>query len=466
MQQFKRLDDTIAAISTSIGQGGIGIVRISGPLAKAIAQEIFLAKSPQKKNAFKSAAVSYGWIVNKENNGEPIDEVLLTFFRAPHSYTKEDIVEISCHGGIVPLKSILNLVLNHGARLAEPGEFTQRAFLNGRIDLTQAEAVLDIIQSKTDAFLRVSTNQLKGELSTELESIREELMGAYMELEALVNFPEDEINGQTQGLLYEKINIAQKRVVVLLASSDHGRILKEGMTIVLCGKTNVGKSSLLNVLLRAPRAIVSPIAGTTRDTIEETAQIQGIPFQLIDTAGFLTPSDIIEEEAIRRSRMSVKKADLILFLLDTSQELTKEDFELIENVKEKNVIVILNKSDLKQKLDEEKIKTIFPGKTILKISALKKEGIKALEETILDKVWHGKIVDTHGILISNLRHIESLKRCQDALLKALNILKQGISLEFVSEEIKEAVNVLDEITGRDVSQDLLEKIFSQFCIGK
>ncbi|MBF0522151.1 MAG: tRNA uridine-5-carboxymethylaminomethyl(34) synthesis GTPase MnmE [Candidatus Omnitrophica bacterium] len=466
MHEFKKIDDTIAAISTPVGQGGIGVIRLSGPLSLSIAQKIFVSKNKKETDSFKNFTVHYGWIVDKQNSDDIIDEVLLTLMRSPHSYTAEDVVEISCHGGIVSLKAILELVLRHGARLAEPGEFTKRAFLNGRMDLAQAEAVLDIIQSKTDAFLRVSTHQLKGELSTELENIREILMDVYTEIEAYVNFPEDEINEQAQGVLVDKIRQANGRITRLLSSSEHGRILKEGITVVLCGKTNVGKSSLLNAFLKTPRAIVSDIAGTTRDTIEETAQIKGIPFQIIDTAGFLTPSDSIEEEAIRRSRLSVEKADLILFLLDISQQLTQEDYALMESVKQKNVLVVLNKSDLKPQWDEKNIADLFCGQDILKISALKKEGIQDLEEKIVEKVWHGQVIDTHGILVSNLRHIESLKCAQTSLLKAQDIFKQGISLEFISEEIKESVHFLDEITGRNIDIDLLDKIFTQFCIGK
>ncbi|HNV23400.1 MAG TPA: tRNA uridine-5-carboxymethylaminomethyl(34) synthesis GTPase MnmE [Candidatus Omnitrophota bacterium] len=465
MSEFKKINDTIAAIATPVGQGGIGIVRLSGNQAFRITEEIFVAKASKKKS-LENGRIHYGWIIDSNNNDEPLDEVLVMAFRAPQSYTQEDVIEINCHGGIVVLKSILSLILEKGARLAEPGEFTKRAFLNGRIDLTQAEAVLDIIQSKTDAFLRVSTHQLKGELAIVLEAIREELMNVYTQTEAFVNFPEDEIDKQSQSALSHQILLVQNRISELLVSSAHGRVLKEGMSLVLCGKTNVGKSSLLNALLKTPRAIVSPIAGTTRDTIEEMAQIQGIPFQMIDTAGFLNPSDMIEEEAIRRSRMSLEKAEFVLFVLDLNQNLTQEDFLLMEQIKHKSMIVVLNKKDLKQNLDEKELQDFLKEKDSVKVSAVTQEGIRELEEKILEHVWQGKIVDTHGVLISNLRHIESLKHCEVTLLKAQDILKNDMPLEFVSEEIKEAIHFLDEITGRDISQDLLEKIFSQFCIGK
>ncbi|MDP8212878.1 MAG: tRNA uridine-5-carboxymethylaminomethyl(34) synthesis GTPase MnmE [Candidatus Zapsychrus exili] len=466
MHKLKNIEDTIAAISTPAGTGGIGIVRLSGPESLNIAEKIFLSKTGKKVVQFKSFSVHYGWAIDKDNNNEIIDEVLLSVMRAPKSYTTEDIVEISCHGGGVALRSILKAVINLGARLAEPGEFTKRAFLNGRIDLTQAEAVLDIINSKTDAFLKVSTHQLKGDLSLELESIREELMNIYTEIEAFVNFPEDEIDVQGKKNLMLDIESSKARVDSLLSTSDQGRILKEGIKIVLCGRTNIGKSSLLNVLLKTPRAIVSDIAGTTRDTIEETTQINDIPFQIIDTAGILTPNNTIEQEAIKRSHDSIESSDLVILILDSSFPLSREDEDIIENVKDKNVLVVLNKSDLENNLDEKRIRETFLNKNILKISALNKIGIDGLKEAIVNFVLHGETIKTDGIFISNLRHIQSLQNGQKALMLAGKNLNREMSLEFVSESIKEAINFLDEITGRNANQDLLDKIFSQFCIGK
>ena len=461
MSSYKNIDDTIVAISTAAGQGGIGIVRLSGNQSLVIADQMFQSHNGRKPSEFKSFTVHYGWIMKEK---EMIDEVLLTVMKEPKSYTKEDMVEISCHGGTVPLRAILKLACDFGARLAEPGEFTKRAYLNGRIDLTQAEAVLDIIQAKTDTFLRVSTNQLKGELSTELEAIREYLMHAYVEIEALVNFPEDDIEVQARGRLKEDLQSATERVAKLLRSSEQGRILKEGIKIVLCGKPNVGKSSLLNILLKTPRAIVSEIAGTTRDTIEETAQIQGIPFQIVDTAGILEPRDVIEQEAVRRSHLSIASADLVLFIVDASQNLTDEDNQLIENIKDKTVLVVFNKCDLPARTTTNDLKKVF--KNFSKVSALKKTGIEELEETIVKSVGHNQKIDTHGLLISNVRHINALKDCQKALQKARQNFDDNLSLEFLSEDIKMAVHHLDAITGRNIDTDLLETIFSQFCIGK
>lgn len=469
MYQLKNNDDTISAISTPTGQGGIGIVRLSGKKSLPIADKIFKPKNGRKPSALKNATVHYGAIIDRAND-RIVDEALMTVMRGPKSYTKEDVVEFSCHGGAASLRSALRLTMDHGARLAEPGEFTKRAFLNGRIDLAQAEAVLDIIQAKTDAFLHVSTNQLKGELSTVLEQIRETLLTIYVEIEAIVNFPEDEIDASADTRNYAaiqtKIREAKNRVDQLLKTGEHGRILKEGIKIVLCGRPNVGKSSLLNALLRTPRAIVSEVAGTTRDTIEETAQIKGIPFQLVDTAGVLEPRDLVEEEAVKRSRMYITGADLVLFVFDASQELSGEDETLMNAVNGRNVIAVLNKSDLTQKIDESRVKQRYAQREPVPVSALKGKGIDKLEGAIVESVWHGNNMDAHGLMVSNLRHIQSLKGCAASLEKGIQILKNGQSLEFASEEIKIAVNALDGITGRNIDADLLENIFSQFCIGK
>ncbi len=465
MPQLSYIDDTIVAIATPAGQGAIGMVRLSGNNALRIADKIFASRDKQKPSAMKSFTAHYGDVIRGK---ETIDEALLTVMRAPKSYTREDVVEISAHGGVASVRAIFNLAVTLGARVAEPGEFTKRAFLNGRIDLAQAEAVLDLIHSRTEAFLRVSANQLKGELSTELERIREQLMNVYVTIEAIINFPEDDVDVEKKWALslHERMHEAQKAIQQLLDSADHGRILKEGIKVVICGRPNVGKSSLLNVLLKQPRAIVSPIAGTTRDTIEETAQIEGIPFQLVDTAGVLEPRDLIEEEAIRRSQMSIRGADLVLFILDASAALNAEDEKLFDLVRGRPLVIILNKCDLRSTIDERKVKAAFPDGRILRVSALSKEGITQLEKEIVAQVWHGKVVDTHGILISNARHVRALQEALAALTQARETLKKRISLEFVSEEIKRAVNFLDTITGRHIDNDLLEQIFARFCIGK
>ncbi len=471
MYQYQGMEDTIVAIATATGPSGIGIVRMSGNKAFAIADAVFkpARDDAPKPSVCKTHTIHYGHIVERQKTrvGEIIDEVLLTVLRAPRTYTGEDIIEINCHGGRVVLQNVLALLLRKGARLAEPGEFTKRAFLNGRMDLTQAEAVLDMIHAKTNALLRVTTQQLKGALASELESIREDLMNVYIELEALVNFPEDDVDNQTQKKFFKSVKGALERVNHLLKSSRKGRLLREGIRIVLCGKPNVGKSSLLNALLKQPRAIVSEVAGTTRDTIEETAQIQGIPIQLVDTAGILTPRDFIEEEAVKRSRLSMKSADLVLLILDNSQELSVEDFQIMENIKDQALFVVLNKSDLKKRLAGVELKKRLPGKKYLKVSVLKAKGIQELEDAICQHALQGEAFEHgEGLLLTNLRHIQTLEQCREKLQRACGHLQKKLSIEFVSDDVKLAVNDLDNVTGRNIDQDLLDRIFSHFCIGK
>ncbi len=461
------IEDTIVAVSTPPGKGGIGIVRLSGKESLEIIDKIFIPKGKQKPRGFKSHTIHYGTIADSgKGESQDVDEALVMVMRGPKSYTREDVVEINSHGGTVSLKRILNLVLDQGARLAQPGEFTKRAFLSGRIDLTQAEAVLDIIQAKTEAFLRTSVNQLKGDLAIEIESIRESLMDTYVEVEAIINFPEDDVEVANQEKLKGNIFDASKRVEKLLSSSEQGRIMREGAKIVICGKPNVGKSSLLNVLLKQPRAIVSEVKGTTRDTIEESAQVKGIPLQLVDTAGILNPRDSVEEEAVRRSHLNIDQADLVIFMLDSSEAISKEDREIIEKVEDKNIIIVFNKCDCKICMDFKEVDKIFENQKKIQISALKRQGIDILEEEIVKNIMHGKDFLNADILISNLRQIESLKKCFASLKNAQEHLSGSLSLEFISEDIKAAVSHLDNITGKNITQDLLDKIFSSFCIGK
>ncbi len=465
MYQFKNLDDTIVAISTPNGTGGIGIVRLSGKNALDIASQMFDGKSGGSVFKFKSFTTHFGW-VRQPGTKECVDEVLLTVFRGPKSYTAQDVVEISCHGGQASVQAILTLAVELGARIADPGEFTKRAYLNGRIDLIEAEAVLDVINAQTIAFLRVSTHQLKGELSDELESIREELMNVYTEIEAVVNFPEDDLDADGRRQMMDKIILQKERIQKLLESSHNGRILKDGIKVVLCGKPNVGKSSLLNALLKQQRAIVTDIAGTTRDVIEETAQIKGVPIILVDTAGILEPRDMIEDEAVKRSHLYIRGADLVLLVLDESRAFCDEDQLLLEQTKDAQRLIIVNKSDLPPVLDEQQLKAFTHDSTVIHVSTLSKDSMERLETAIFDAVWQEGEFGNYRIMISNIRHVSALKFAQTSLAGALEIIDQGIALEFSSEEIKQAINQLDGITGKNIDEDLLDKIFSQFCIGK
>lgn len=458
------IDDTIAAISTALGPGGIAIVRLSGPQSLAVLKGIFRSKKGEALADLQSHRVHYGNIVG--NGGEIVDEVLVTVMRAPKSYTREDVVEVSCHGGIVAVKKALELVLEKGARLAEPGEFTRRAFLNGRLDLVQAEAVLDIINAKTEALLKASSHQLKGELTVELEKIRADLMEAYTHIEALVNFPEDGIEEQGKGQVLKSVFQAKDKIQNLLKGSEQGRLMREGLKVVLCGRPNVGKSSLLNVLLKHPRAIVSEVAGTTRDTIEETAQVCGVPLQLIDTAGILEPRDTVEAEAVKRSRMSMQGADLVLFVLAADEKFNDDDREILKFLAGQNIIVVVNKSDLPRHFDPAPLEAVLPGKKVVHVSAFSKDAFAAIEKAIGENIFHGRALDPGRVLLTNVRHIDALKSASTFLNEAAVSLQDQLSLEFVSEHIKAALAALDRVTGRDIDADLLDTIFSNFCIGK
>ena len=464
------LNDTIAAISTPVGEGGIGIVRLSGKDALAIADDIFVSNDRKKPSSFKTYSTHYGWIIDektrKRENEETniIDEVILTVMRAPRSYTKEDIVEINCHGGIVALRAVLDLVLADGCRLAEPGEFTKRAFLNGRIDLAQAEAVLDIIRAKTDSALKVGVEQLKGALSKEINKIRSLLVDTLAGIEANIDFPEEEIGRTDFAGISKKLGQAGERLMRIIESSRQGKILREGIHVVICGKPNVGKSSLLNALLKQERSIVTPVAGTTRDTIEEIIDIKGIPIRIVDTAGILEPRDLIEKKAVARSRKHIVLADLVILMFDGSKKLSKDDGALIKRLRKRQVLAIINKMDLKQKIEKQEVLKNF--KHTIEISAKKSKNINLLEEAIAQLFFKGKVLGSESVMISNLRHILPLKEAQKLIAEALDSLDNKLSLEFIAQDIKEALAHLDDILGKRFSEDLLEKIFSEFCIGK
>ncbi len=455
------INDTIAAIATPVGESGIGIVRISGKNALTVADKVFLSRDNKKPSVFKTYTTHYGWVAA---GGKVIDEVIVTVMRAPKSYTKEDIVEINCHGGIVALRRVLELVLENGCRLSEPGEFTKRAFLNGRIDLAQAEAVLDIIRAKTDAALKISVEQLRGDLSCQINKAREVLLDILSLLEANIDFPEEDVSGINSEEISQRLGSINNRLKGILNTAKQGRILREGISAVICGKPNVGKSSLLNALLREERSIVTPLAGTTRDTVEEVIDIKGIPVRIVDTAGIIEPRDLIEKKAIQRSKKQISLADLVILLFDGSSRLTKEDESLMRRIKRKNVVAIINKIDLKQSIEEDRLKKEFSQ--VVSISAKKLKNIDSLESTIANLIYNGKVSRLEPAMVSNLRHIEALRRAQKLIAEALDSLDNKLSLEFIAQDIKGALGNLDDMLGKKFSEELLDKVFSEFCIGK
>ena len=457
------LRDTICAISTPLGKSGIGIVRMSGPQSFDILSKIFVPKKKKDLKKAKSHTIHYGFIRDPQNL-KIIDEVLVFLMKAPYTYTTEDVVEISCHGGLVPLKETLSLLIREGARLALPGEFTMRAFLNGRIDLTQAEAVLDVIYARTLQSLEISINQLQGKERKFLESLRERLLKILTHLEAVVEFPEDEIDTIDFNKLREDVHRILTEITQVLKSSEEGLIFKEGLNVVIAGRTNVGKSSLLNCLLASERAIVSPLEGTTRDILKEEANIKGVPLNLFDTAGIITPRDLVEKEALKRTQEAIKKANLILLVVDISQELTDKDLFLIEKLKDLPVILVINKIDLPPKADLRFLKERF--KEYVFVSCLKKEGIEELKEKMIDFLFKGNFVEPEKIIVSNKRHTELLEKAKICLENFLKDLQSGFSIDFLMLHLKEAVTQIDKITGKIYSEELLENIFSRFCIGK
>ena len=456
-------EDTIAAISTPLGEGGLGIVRISGKETLSISDKIFKGKVLPSKA--QSHTANHGIIVNSQTN-EIIDEVILTVMLSPKSYTTEDMVEISCHGGSFVLYKVLQQALNAGARLANPGEFTLRAFLNGRIDLTQAEAVAEVIKAKTDLSLKVAMDHLKGELSEKLNLFREKLIELLAQIEVQIDFPEEDIQPQNKDSILKEIDIIKNEINFLIETYDEGKILKDGLRVVIVGRPNVGKSSLLNAFLKEERAIVTPIPGTTRDVISETANFKGVPVRLIDTAGFRVSKDRIEAEGVKRTKLEINKADMILWVIDSSQELDKEEFELEKEIKNFKHVVVLNKEDLADESIISDLEKRFENRACKRVSALKLQGIEELKQSVasnaltLDKDMNG------DVMLSSLRHKEALLKAEEGLKKAKISLDQGMSYEFVALDLRIALDSIGEIIGKTVTDDILNKIFSEFCVGK
>ena len=465
-------NDTIAAISTPIGESGIGIVRISGPKTLEIAQEVFRDKNLNriKIKDFFSHTVHYGFIIDPES-GEKIDEVILILMKKPQTYTREDTVEFNCHGGILSLRKALETMINCGARMAEPGEFTKRAFLNGRIDLSQAEAVIDLIQAKTERSLSSSLAQLGGSLNKKITDLMHSLIRISAEVEAPMDFPDQDIEEKNPKKVEESINYILKEINFLIETLDYGKILKEGINTLITGKANVGKSSLFNTLLRENRAIVTHLPGTTRDTIEELINIKGTAFKIIDTAGFKNPENIIEKISIKKMMKHLKEARLILVMFDASVPLSLEDKEVIKEInKEKNenkkVIVIENKIDLSEKIDREKLLSLLDVKDSIKMSLKKKIGIEELEEKLAMVAIEGLVIPENGVVINNVRQANQLNRAKQALEHVLLGLKGKITYDFLTIDLKDALDSLGEITGDSINDEMVNDIFSRFCIGK
>ncbi len=460
------MSDTIAAISTAVGEAGIGIVRLSGKDSIEIANKIFKGSKVEELKKAENRKLTYGHIFDPENK-EIIDEVLIAYMKEPYTYTRENMVEIYCHGGIISVRKILEIVLENGARLAEPGEFTKRAFLNGRLDLAQSEAVIDLIRAKTDKSFQVSLNQLEGNLSKKIREIRGILLEMLAHINASIDFSEeDDIDDIAYGQLEDKARIVRDEIERLLKTADRGKILRDGLNTVILGKPNVGKSSLLNSILRENRAIVTDIPGTTRDIIEEYVNIDGIPLKIIDTAGIRTTDDIVEKIGVDRAIDMVEKADLIIAVFDISSELTEEDFEIIEIVKNKNAIVLLNKSDLPRKYERDYFEQLLPGKKIINTSILKGIGIDVLEEEIKNIFYSGGVNIESDIVVTNMRHKNQLVKAKKNIEDGLEGIQAYVPLDCLEVDIKACWENLGEISGDTVSEDILDKIFSDFCIGK
>ena len=456
------LDDTIAAVSTPVGEGGIGIVRLSGPQAVAIVSELFVGGPVGRptRTFFESHRLYYGHIVDP-TIASTVDEVFVSTMRAPRSYTREDVVEINCHGGPAPLQKVLGLCLRYGARQAEPGEFTLRAFVNGRLDLSQAEAVLDIVQAKTEASLRAAVGQLGGHLSRAVRRVRQIVLEMLAYLTATIDFTEQEIPLRD---IEPDLKTAQKMLQELLADADRGMIYRHGVRAVIVGRPNAGKSSILNALLRANRALVTPVPGTTRDTLEETVNLQGVPVVLVDTAGLNDQAqDLVERLGIERSRLALDRADLVLLVIDGSQPFAEVDWAIIEGLDRRPVLVVINKVDLPCVAD---MGDLLPSAPRVQLSALTGEGLHDLEDAMLNMILGGEVVASDVPLVSNLRHKEAIERALSHLGTAQRTYERQLPADFVAIDLTATCEALGEITGETVAADLLETIFSHFCIGK
>ncbi|HDA0591630.1 TPA: tRNA uridine-5-carboxymethylaminomethyl(34) synthesis GTPase MnmE [Staphylococcus aureus] len=456
--------DTITSISTPMGEGAIGIVRLSGPQAVEIADKLY--KGKHLLNDVPSHTINYGHIIDPESK-EVIEEVMVSVLRAPKTFTREDIIEINCHGGILTINRVLELTMTYGARMAEPGEFTKRAFLNGRIDLSQAEAVMDFIRSKTDRASKVAMNQIEGRLSDLIKKQRQSILEILAQVEVNIDYPEyDDVEDATTEFLLEQSKEIKQEINRLLDTGAQGKIMREGLSTVIVGKPNVGKSSMLNNLIQDNKAIVTEVAGTTRDVLEEYVNVRGLPLRLVDTAGIRETEDIVEKIGVERSRKALSQADLILFVLNNNEALTQEDYTLYEVVKNEDVIVIVNKMDLEQNIDINEVKDMIGDTPLIQTSMLKQEGIDELEIQIRDLFFGGEVQNQDMTYVSNSRHISLLKQARQTIQDAIDAAESGVPMDMVQIDLTRTWEILGEIIGETASDELIDQLFSQFCLGK
>ncbi|MCS1352694.1 tRNA uridine-5-carboxymethylaminomethyl(34) synthesis GTPase MnmE [Mechercharimyces sp. CAU 1602] len=455
--------DTIVAVATAMGEAGIAVIRISGPEAIPFADRVFRGRTPLAES--KTHTVHYGYIHHPER-GERIDEVLVTVMRAPRTFTREDVVEVSCHGGTIPTQKTLEALLAAGIRLAEPGEFTKRAFLNGRIDLSQAEAVIDLIRSKTDRAARVALRQAEGRLSQKIQQLRNKIVETLAHLAVNVDYPEYDAEEMTSQLLQQNLQEVQREVKSLLTSARQGKILREGISTAIVGRPNVGKSSLLNALIHENKAIVTDIPGTTRDVIEEYVNIRGIPLRLVDTAGIRDTEDVVERIGVERSHKALAEADLMLLVLNMAEPLAEEDRQLLRQIDDRTAIVIVNKADLSPVLNLTEVQKLIGDTPLITTSLKAEQGIDQLEEAIALLFFQGSVDAPDLADVSNTRHIHLLEQADKQLNEALEGISLQVPLDMVEIDLKDAWQSLGEIIGEAVSEDLIDQIFSQFCLGK
>ena len=461
-----KFHDTIAAIATARGEAGIGIVRISGALALTIAAEVFRSPRGVSPTQLPTHTLTYGHVVDANASNEIIDEVLLGVMHAPRTYTGEDIVEFNCHGGTIPLTAVLDVVVKNGARIAEPGEFTKRAFLNGRLDLAQAEAVAELIASKTDLSRKIAVEALAGKLSDTVNELNDRLAALLAEIEASIDFPEEDLDFMKVEAQLQTARAVQNDLTILLETATEGRLITQGVNVAILGKPNVGKSSLLNALVGTTRAIVTDIPGTTRDTIEEMINIGGIPLKLIDTAGMRHTDDIIELQGVERSKVVLDRAELLLLMFDASQPLNDADLELLKTAQSSRAILILNKMDLPVVTSPTALLAHCPKKRVVETAIPDGKGLDKLKASVSEELLGGELVIGESPIVTNARHQEALRRANEGLNYAIESLENGMPPELIAVDLRISLDGLGDIVGKTTTEDILDRIFSQFCVGK